>query len=347
MFLNEAALCNFLEYKGLLHSKQLALHKISIRRQFSRNRNFVFSIDETKGFFIKQPDDYTNNKKRSSFNEANCYWLIKNKKLFAPLGQYTCRYIEFFPAKQLLVIEKCNDSNLFIQLAGKTPSPAQSKAIAKGLGAFHSIEPDAVTMPDVHCLFKKDIPWVFYAGAKRDKNLSLNSREEKHFIDSFQNYRELIYAINAAKRKWKQTCFIHGDIRLSNVLYNEKNKKMLFVDLEHADIGDPCWDTGSYFQTLLMQSIYTNYHETVIRSEMKNSASEFWEVYCRHRKLKKSEQLIQLNKSIEYSGMRMLQLCFELMKPDGTLDANTTRMFAVSKEILNNPAKTAANLFGL
>lgn len=56
-------------------------------------------------------------------------------------------------------------------------------------------------------------------------------------------YQDLIKKIG--QKPW---VFSHNDLNLKNILFNEKNKKLFFIDFEWARINHPLWDLANFIR---------------------------------------------------------------------------------------------------
>ncbi len=136
-------------------------------------------------------------------------------------------------------------------------TPELARAIGQSLGSFHN----------------RSASWLSGLGHAPDKSADpqqsiqpMQALSPASYADMPGLDRDMFIAASQACSKGLTTladglntvCAVHGDFQAGNILIkNDRADAVCFVDWENAGVGDPSWDLGHLFATLLKRWLYT------------------------------------------------------------------------------------------
>lgn len=119
-------------------------------------------------------------------------------------------------------------------------------------------------------------------------------------------------AFEQARRHWKTTCLIHGDLRWANAILDERGEqaRVWLVDWELACNGDPAWDVGS-----MLADVAATVALTGVGDPLANEAAVLWAPilagYRAASRLAAPSWASLLESSVRLAGVRLIQTIIE------------------------------------
>ncbi len=131
----------------------------------------------------------------------------------------------------------------------------------------------------------------------------------------------------------QKPCWVHGDIRVSNILLGPAARRLFLIDWEHGGLGRPATDIGAAIAMVLEQSMYSTRpgpdDEGVRRLLAGYSPGEGG---------------VPLRTALRCAGLRFLQSAVENAASENEPGPVTTRLERVGLLMLTSPEETAIRL---
>ncbi|MFI5220042.1 MAG: phosphotransferase [Bacteroidia bacterium] len=350
MLLTEVKLCHYLLQRGLLTSADFVKRKIEIRKNFSRNRNFLISVEGKAGFFVKQTSGSDYNKIRSIVNEANCYWLAKNDRQFFSLRKVMCNYFDYNPKQYVLILQLLKTTgDLEAVMARNNHLPGSiAREIAVLFSKLHTVRYGKIENKPADKLFNKSVPHIFKIDGTNEAFFNSVGNADRQILKIVNEKNGLVNQIKRISLKWNVECFIHGDIRLGNIITSKTaNSKINLIDWELSDFGDPAWDTGCFMQSLLLHWVKEFKADEEKLPAIKEAAVLFMSEYINRMKINKESLKGLIVKVMEFAAIRLIQSSKELAYRQEELQPLQIKILQMCFNILSRPQKAAKDLLGI
>lgn len=355
MFLTEENVCHYLLEKELISNESVVDgHFMAIT---TKTRNTLFKVlSGPRKLFIKQASHSDKASIHILTREANAYIFIHSHPDYSSLAASLPGLVHFDEDRNILTIEYLPDATDLHTLVmhARQFSPQLASTSGKVLGSYHfPVHPSYNTNA-----FPRLLPWALQLVSHRASDIFPGNEPAARLIASIQENERFKHLLQELKQEWEYTSLIHGDVKWINFMVDQPSR-LLLIDWELADIGDPCWDLGGMFQSWLSAWIFgfsnkdpesyqlpENMRAFDIE-EMQPSIRCLWEGYATERRLNPKEQERVLTKSIRYAAARLVQTSIEGVVYDPHLRPNYLRSLQVAFNILNDPALALETLMGL
>ncbi|CAJ0575693.1 unnamed protein product, partial [Mesorhabditis spiculigera] len=119
--------------------------------------------------------------------------------------------------------------------------PEMQTKIAEAMAKMHNIETGHAKLP---CVYDKMRNFLSNIGTFEDEAKQAQYDRAFHNVDLETRVAEM-EAITS--RLQPEVGFCHNDLLVYNILYDEKNEKLSFIDYEYADFNFTSFDTGNHF----------------------------------------------------------------------------------------------------
>ncbi|WP_133272601.1 phosphotransferase [Hymenobacter radiodurans] len=265
MLLTGFNIAYYLLDKGYLTPDAILDGTFTAHQTSSRNANYLINRDSEpndgadRALFVKQVQNWDQEKTQTLRTEATCYWLANNEAAYAQLNTFLPRFIEFDHPNHILITEAVPGSiNLhdFYLQERQFPLPLATQQ-AELLSSFHQRTITAEQDLPSFRLFRRQPPVVFVWSASNFANYNPQQSEaERQMIHLITDNHDYMQRLQAVRDQWQISSLTHGDIKPANFLIHrdalQTNRYDLrLIDWETADIGDPCWDVAAVFQSYL------------------------------------------------------------------------------------------------
>ena len=129
------------------------------------------------------------------------------------------------------------------RLRDRGPSAGDGRLLGDALGRWRALG-DAVS----RATLPGRLPWVLRA-LDDDRPAFLDEHPAMAQLGQvLRNMPALRAAVDSAARSWRREAVMHGDVRWDNVVVTidpqTGSERLLLIDLEFADVGDPAWDVA-------------------------------------------------------------------------------------------------------
>jgi Phosphotransferase enzyme family len=336
----------------------------------SNHRNTRVMRRHSPGFFIKQIQRWEEPSIATLAREAKCYQLGHNDADFAALTPFLPKYYDFDAGRHTLVIELLSEGESLAQNVMRTgtyPVDIMTR-LGKAMASFHTAAGRTLKNAGGEALALTP-PWVLTIHRQAGQNTNFNNYSRELLI-FFQSSADVHAALDALQNGWRTSGFIHGDLKWDNFIITPENDgfDLKIIDWELAGFGDPCWDVGSIFQSLInfplvTMAALTEQLPATLPGLMRYSTADtagairdFWVAYVTEARLDESAAGECITRSIQYVAARMMQTAFEMTQVlNGTPDkyyadilrAKAYCLAQVSIDIFQNPASSLGALFGV
>lgn len=363
MFISASNLVYYLVERGLASADSVVDGDWMVIESSRRNRNFKVMRRRHPGFFVKQIQNWDPQAIATLQTEAKCYWLALNNPAFSPLAPLLPQYLDFDPARYILVLELLKDGEDLTEHHRRLNSfpPESARNLARALAAYHRIGPGQANGDAP--VFPKKVPWILSVDQFTPASFSAMSGGNSQVVGIVQQYPEFHQHLLALRNEWRFDSLIHGDLKWDNCVVengtNGQEAELRIVDWELADWGDPCWDVGAILQAYLSFWIFSMPAavemppaEMVKRAQypvesMQPAIRAFWEGYTDARGIEKSGVAAMLDRSVRCGAARMIQTAYEYMYYSPQISANTLCLLQVSLNVLSRPQDAIRDLLGL
>lgn len=154
-------------------------------------------------------------------------------------------------------------------------------------------------------------------------------------------------AFARAATRWQASALVHGDLRWSNVLAEDRasNPRLWLVDWELACVGDPAWDVGCVLADLLGAAASRIVWESTPPPDLWGAAHAFLTGYRSVLRPPPDEWRALLERSVALAGIRLVQTLIEYAYAD-LLPAMKPVLLPWSALLLSEPPVLIGELAG-
>jgi aminoglycoside phosphotransferase (APT) family kinase protein len=236
---------------GLLDPGSLLRHGLRVEEVPGRNRNYRVLGGPDHSYFVKHAPRGEAGPGGPLALEAALYDWVAADPAAAGLRELFPRRRHFDPEQAILVLD----------LAASHSSPDGTSAdyrarlrqlVAEALAACHRVKPDRLLLPVAP-------PWIFDLARPVPAMLRELAPAQLSVIEALQAAPEAVAALRRLHEEWRPTCLIHGDIKWNNVLIEPDRTglpaRLMLVDWELAQLGDPAWDLAGVLQAFMIDAV--------------------------------------------------------------------------------------------
>jgi hypothetical protein len=338
MILTPDNLHHYLLENGLLELRSLVDGSYTASQSRTRNTTFSVTCREGKNLFIKQLTSFDPQNTYILQKDATCLWLIKHEPAFAALSAFVPDYFGYDTANQVLITEflpEARNMETFFRMEDADIRNYMD-TFAQILASFHF--PLTKTLKELPSMrfFQKQLPWALTFGMPDSSQQSGNSPVINMVLGN-PDYKAML---RDARQLYEFKTLIHGDIKWMNFLISGKGNDEIIrlIDWEIADIGDPLWDVGGLFMSVIMlhvtDSPYQNKKSEKLPTDRLFEAMEpcwpaisrFWNAYIALNPTGIGDPAAALNKALHFAGARLIQTAVEFNMHSAQLNPNTDRI---------------------
>lgn len=290
----------------------------------ARTRNVTFNVTRRSGknLFVKQLAMFDPQNTYILQKDATCLWLIKNEPAFKNLSAYVPDYFGYDTSNQVLITEFLPDArNLenFFRFENKQVNDYVDK-IAPILASFHfPLDKKTSDLPSMR-FFQKQLPWALSFGTPDSASQYGNSPVINQIVNN-PDYKAML---RDARNMYTYTSLIHGDIKWMNFLVSGQTgeESIKLIDWEIADIGDPLWDVGGLFMSVIMlEAVENPYQKKEKQAASKTMAQllepcwpvmgRLWKAYCAECAFDFGKSDEAFSRALHFAGARLIQTAVE------------------------------------
>jgi aminoglycoside phosphotransferase (APT) family kinase protein len=325
VFDQEEAACHLLR-RGLIRtagsSSSVALDRLA-------GRNLVYRIEflGTAPLLLKRAVDAET--RRGLEREARAYDLIADSgNHISPAAP---RKLDFDPSSSTLVLQFLSGHRPLAHPSRPEEwSPPLAEALGRTLARIHAIPPPAEDATP---------PWILSLVHPPIGILREASYKQLELIAHVQGSMVWRSALERLAEEWRPLSFVHGDLRLSNILVGNhrrsNNPELALVDWELAGRGDAAWDAGWVLAEVLASRLRR-------LSEALPLARAFWAGYL--AEARDAGTHARLDSTLRWSAAACLQMAYEESRWPQE-QTPTDKLLELGRSLLERPAVWIERVF--
>lgn len=337
MILTQENIAHYLLGKNLITLSEIIEGRFTVHGLPSRNSNFIINKKYKNSYFVKQVASHSADKIATLKIEATIYWLLKNDEYFGKLTNILPTFFEYDYINHILIIEFLDEYKPIspeILIASKDFKLIRS--VVKGLGAYHAFRDDFFKQKS-KMLFKEEKPWIFNYFLN-ETNLSLKSslnnadHQMFHLINENKRY---LNSLKDASQLWEANCLIHGDLKFTNILFNDKTDHEIIklIDWELAIVGDYTWDIASILAGFIAEHIK---EDGLSKQGCSIIISTFWKEYKNSINLDSQNQNEADDKVIKFIALKLVHTAMEVCYNLKTMPLYAAKLLQSSQHFIEN-----------
>jgi len=245
---------------GLVDLPSLVRHGLQIEEVPGRNRNFRVLGGPGQAFFLKQAPRGEIGPNGPLAVEASLYdWVATDARATALRPAFPRRR-HHDPERSILVLDLVTDAAHPHVLEGEAAPPyfaALRRLVATALAECHGL-PVPRDM-EVGAWLPDAAPWVFDLARPAPASLRELAPAQLSVIQSVQSQPGVLAALDRLHDEWRPTRLVHGDFKWNNVLVQQDSAglpvRVLLLDWEMAQLGDPAWDVGAVMHAFIAEAV--------------------------------------------------------------------------------------------
>lgn len=365
MLLTARTVPHFLLEHRLLTLDAIVDGEIAVVEAPRRNHNFKVTRERAPGFFVKQVATVEPTAVETLGREAECYRVAHHDPAFAPLAALLPRVHGYDAARHVLVLELLDtgeDVGQRHRREGRFP-PAVGAALGRALARVHAPLVPVVTAEEWRERFARRIPWILQASRPDSIPAAAHLGGNQQLLTIVQTYAELQRSLDALGEAWRRDTLIHGDVKWENCLLVDEDGetngagRLVLVDWEMVDVGDPAWDVGAIFQAYLTYWVLSMPAapgvppaQLVARAphpveSMQPAMRAFWRAYAAEAGVEQDDAL--LDRAVRYAAARMIQSAYETLTQAPQITAHAVLLLQLSSNIFQDPRVAVRDLLAL
>jgi aminoglycoside phosphotransferase (APT) family kinase protein len=316
MSIEASQLVQFLLGQGILDRADVVSGDLMIGGDMSRHQAYVIMRKHGPSFFAKHVRAGQPAAAETLKHEAVCYRLIAEEPELAALRPVVPRFLAYDAGENMLVTEfvRGADNLLTFHRKQRGFSTSVASALGRTLGDLHrkTAKPKAKELQTM-------TPWVF--SFHLSPIFQQQSAANVH-LRQLISTPYFIPTLDRLRQEWQPDAFIHGDLKWENCVLEdgEENGRLLVVDWEIGNLGDPLWDVGSILNSYVGAWVSSI---PVVNGEANPAGAEyplahirpamrsFWESYIESRGVESSARPGMLRRVILFMAARLLQTVYE------------------------------------
>lgn len=358
---------SYLIDQDLIATKSIVASDLAIVDASRRNFNSEIITTDGPRYFIKQGTGENNAGSYATVAyEAKIYQLFRSLLKDAGLEPYLPQYHRYNTTKRILVLEGIADSvglPEYHALRGRFPLFV-AKELGTALARLHAAGEGKTDGIEQYLGGSGRLPWVFFLG-QPDLWVYLNSSASNlEFIRIIQGSPDLGQLLLDGRNQWLTSTLIHGDFKWLNCLVSlnpsmRPGARVKIIDWEIAQLGDPCWDVGTFFSEYLSSWLSSVPISPELPPDeflelakfplkkMVPSLRSFWNAYVQSLDLEPREIGNRLLRATSFAGVRLLQTAYEHLQSQSIITSKAICMLQLSANILTRPTEASVQLLGL
>jgi aminoglycoside phosphotransferase (APT) family kinase protein len=357
--LTQSEVVPYLLKRGLVKAESIVAGDLVVTDVSRRNRNYMVVSEQGPSYLLKQGVGPSG--RATLAHEAAVYQLLEQGIGDGAFQRYLPHCYGYDEQERMLILEFLRDGQTLREYYRKGNfSLTIARAVGDALGSLHrctktfakqgvGIEHFPGQLPSIH---RPDLSMFQQVSSA---NLQL--------IKIVQHVPEIGNYLDELRRGWTTEALIHHDLKWDNYIVFAKagarrKTRLVIVDWEMADRGDPCWDIAAVFNDYLSAWVLSmpitgeappEHFVGLARFPLESmwpAMHEFWKAYVRQMELSAEMADEWLWRSINYTGARMIQTAFEHLQTEVRLASTTRCLLELGMNILRQPLEAFVSLLG-
>jgi aminoglycoside phosphotransferase (APT) family kinase protein len=349
---------------GLVDVASLVRHGLRIEEVPGRNRNFRVLGGPGQNFFLKQAPRGEIGTNGPLAVEASLYDWVATNAGAAELRSIFPRRRHYDPERSILVLDLVAGAAhpaLLQDDASPDHLAALRRLVATALAQCHGlpIRLDAAIGTEL----AEAAPWVFNLARPAPASLRELAPAQLSVIQAIQSQPDALIALDRLRNEWRPTRLIHGDFKWNNVLLQQDNAgipiRVLLLDWELAQVGDPAWDVGAALHAFLTEAILklelTDGTRPEVAAELLGAVipklhsahRDFWAGYLAAACLTDAEANTLLSRLSGHVATRLLKSAYEWSQAEARMPRSAAAILQLGINMLVRPDAARELVLGL
>jgi hypothetical protein len=204
-------------------------------------------------------------------------WLDENRKSFRTEQRFFRQIVPLLSREvqaqiPRLVLNDERDSVLAVEFVPNAVTmleafrrmPSEAEAIARRIGGFMGrfhAESAALPVRQWEDWLPAGAPWALGLHRPTPGHFRLISPGSYQCLKSLQRMTRLCAALERERQNWRSHCVVHADIKSDNLLIavepNGRTLRLVVLDWELAQLGDPAWDVAGFLHEFFISWLYS------------------------------------------------------------------------------------------
>jgi hypothetical protein len=211
--------------------------------------------DGGPGWFVKQPALEEASRRASLVREASCYEQFRPGGVLAALAPHTLTCPGFDPQSGLLVLELMDPAvDLGQTLRERGDLPAGWAAAAGRIAAALAGHGPSVATAQGRLSLPGGLPWCLSIAHTPAQAIPDSSPAQTTWLGAVAGEVRFAAPLQTAIAHWERAALLHGDLKWDNWLAAPDGSRLVLVDWELADLGDPAFDLASLLVSTVTQA---------------------------------------------------------------------------------------------
>ena len=353
--------------RGLLAPAEVVDGELRVTSAAYRHRQFrverrlargAAGRDRSRGYLLKQTEPSLSDARASFRAEVLFYRLCREEPCLAALASFLAPPRLVDADRRVLVFDFLDKARPLASTRA-LPSVPPTAALGRALGILH--RDGASLVADPRLASQRSRPSVFHLHRPPLSAAARLSGAQRQLLEILQEHSEIGEHLDAAAEMWTVgATLLHCDVRSDNVLVlpaPADGVEIRLVDWELFRTGDPAWDVAGAFQDLLSLWIRGLPFDPGLTGDERARRARhplavlhplfaaFWQHYAAAAGLDVSGAC--LSRAVRFSAVRLLATVYEWGQGASELPAPAVTMLQVSTNILAEPERARAELYGL
>lgn len=358
----EESLRQALEW-GLVGVGDVVDGDLKVSSSSRRNLNLRLERRRQPSYLIKQPGPSSWGSEETVSTEARFYRFCASEPAAAAVASSMPPLAATFESDRVLVLELVEGASSLWQeylRHGPPELPTEpARELGHLLGTLHVTFGEAASAAPRPPGLRRQPPGYFSFHEPHPQLLISASPARLELCRCLQEEPAAGAALAAAGADWRAETVIHGDVRSENLLIPAAQGRMLLVDWELVQLGDPAWDLAGAFEDHVRFWLQHMSPQSDLGTA-ERLATALWPLAAVQtavrslaagyaagsgRKLTEMESL--LIRAVTLSAARLLQTAWENCRHLERLSTLSVLLVQVAVNILTDPERHANELYGM
>ncbi|MES2630052.1 MAG: phosphotransferase [Bacteroidota bacterium] len=357
MLLSTENLHHYLVEKKLIQSDDLLSGNYRVEIAAGRNSVFKVTCSNQSFLFIKQSKQTDPAALQITRLEVAAHQLLHNDPQFTETAELLPHILLHDEERNVLISTLVGNSVSLHDYLVRNREFSTDLLVqqARTLSAFH-VPAERIS----NSSFAAILPWILRLDEYPTENFQGGSPQRTELMLLIKNNELIANTLTRLKHEWQASHFIHGDVKWINFLVadHRTDPKLVLIDWELADIGDPLWDVAGLVQSYIAMWVF-GLDNDPFRTELMPGMDPFnipaiqkpvqllLTTYLELQQIPEDRHSQTLTRIMEYVAVRIIQTSVEGVLGSDVIAANNIRCLQLAFNIFNDPEHALGELLGI